>query len=128
MKETKPAARRQLWISALFILMGIAVFMLVFYLYRHTFSRQRWLADPPYRRYMLADLERRHPMVGMSMEEVSALLGGEDSSQSSFKLSGKTYPPETTLVYYVGTDRLEEMWLILSFEDGICTAITVDVT
>ena len=128
MTENAPKGRRQLLIILLFVLLGIMIFMLVFHLYRHTFSRQRWLEEPLYRRYMLDNLERRYGLTGKTMEEVVALLGEEDSQQSSFKLSDAVYPPETTLVYYIGEDYLEDLWLILSFEDGVCVSHTVDVT
>ena len=129
MEEGKPG-RRQLRIILLFILIGIGVFMLVFHLHRHTFARQRWIDEPEFRRYMLKNLERRYPLTGMTEEEVTALLGSEDSQQSSFKLSGSgtTYPPETTLVYYIGKDHMDDLWLILSFEDGVCVSYTVDIT
>ena len=128
--ENVPKNRRQLLVILLFILMGIAVFMLAFHLYRHTFSRQRWLAEPEFRQYMLKNLERRYGLAGMREEEVLALLGEEDSQQSSFKLSGTgtVYPPETTLVYYIGADGLEDLWFILSFASGVCTGYTVDIT
>ena len=126
MKEKEPGKKRQLGIILLFILAGIILFMLVFQLYRHTFSRQRWLDEPLYRQYMLSSLEKRHPLVGMTMEEAVALLGEEDSRQSTFKRSDAAYPPETTLVYYLGTESADDLWLILSFEDGVCASYKVD--
>ena len=128
MEDREPKGRRQLPVILLSVLAGILLFMLVFHLHRHTFSRQRWLDEPKYRKYMLSNLERRHPFDGMTMEEITALLGSEDSRQSSFKLSGTTYPPETTLVYYIGKDYADDLWLILSFEDGVCVSHTVDIT
>ena len=76
------------------------------------------------------DIYAHYTYTGMTEEEVTALVGSEDSQQSSFKLSGSgtTYPPETTLVYYIGKDHVDELWLILSFEDGICVSYTVDIT
>lgn len=128
MAEKGKQGRRQLGIILLCVLAGILLFMLVFHLHRHTFSQERWLDEPRYRKYMLDNLERRYPLIGMTMEEVTALLGGEDSQQTSFKRSGEVYPPEETLVYYIGVDYMEELWLILSFADGQCVSYTVDVT
>ena len=116
MTDKEPNKKRQLAVILLCILAGIILFMLVFQLYRHTFSRQRWLDEPLYRHYMLNSLEKRHPLVGMTMEEAVALLGNEDSQQSTFKMSDAEYPPETTLVYYLGKDFVDDLWLILSFE------------
>ena len=128
MKEKEPSKRRQLGIILLCILAGIILFMLVFHVYRHTFSTRRWMAEPLYRHDMLESLEKRHPLMGMTMEEAVALLGNEDSQQSTFKLSSKVYPPETTLVYYIGKDLMDDLWLILSFEDGKCVFYTVEIT
>ena len=128
MTDKEPNKKRQLAVILLCILAGIILFMLAFQLYRHTFSRQRWLDEPLYRHYMLNSLEKRHPLVGMTMEEAVALLGNEDSQQSTFKMSDAEYPPETTLVYYLGKDFVDDLWLILSFEDGVCVSYTVDVT
>ena len=128
MTESGKTGRRQLGIILLFILMGMLLFMLVFHLYRHTFSRQRWLEEPLYRKYMLDNLEKRYVLTGMTMEGITALLGSEDSEQSSFKRTDAVYPPETTLVYYIGEDDMEDLWLILSFENNICVSYTVDVT
>ena len=88
MKEKEPGKKRQLGIILLFILAGIILFMLAFQLYRHTFSRQKWLDEPLYRHDMLVSLEQRHPLVGMTMEEAVALLGEEDSQKSSFSPRG----------------------------------------
>ena len=127
--DNAPKGKRQLGIILLCILVGIGIFMLCFSLYRHTFSRQRWTAEPEYRRYMLASLERRHPLVGMTEEEVTALLGNEDGGQSGFSPGGGAVcPPETGLVYYIGGKSGEDLWFILSFENGVCTGYTVETT
>ena len=129
MKENAPKGRRQLLIILLFILLGILIFMLVFHLYRHTFSRQRWMEEPLYRRYMLADLGRRYTLTDMTMEEAAALLGEEDSQQSSFSpRGGAVYPPETSLVYFIGRKSGEDLWFILSFENGVCVSYAVETT
>ena len=116
MTDKEPNKKRQLAVILLCILAGIILFMLAFQLYRHTFSRQKWLDEPLYRHDMLVSLEKIHPLVGMTMEEAVALLGNEDSQQSTFKMSDAEYPPETTLVYYLGKDFVDDLWLILSFE------------
>lgn len=65
----------------------------------------------------------------MSEADVVALLGAEDGGgQTSFKLSDKNYPPETTLVYCLGVDYMDDMWLIISISDGIVTEYLIDVT
>ncbi len=127
MTENAPKGRRQLLIILLFILAGILIFMLAFHLYRHTFSRQRWITEPEYRRYMLENLDRRYGLVGMTEAEAVALLGEEDSQRSSFSpQGGAVYPPDTSLVYYVGSKNGEELWFILSFENGVCVSHAVE--
>ena len=127
MTESGRTGKRQLPIILLCILAGIILFMLVFQLYRHTFSRQRWLYEPLYRHYMLVSLEKRHPLVGMTMEEAVALLGEEDSQRSSFSpRGGAVYPPETSLVYYIGRKNGQELWFILSFDKGVCVSHAVE--
>ena len=128
MKDKEPGKKRQLVVVILlFILAGIILFMLAFQLYRHTFSRQKWLDEPLYRHDMLVSLEKRHPLVGMTMEEAVALLGEEDSQKNSFSpRGGAVYPPETSLVYYIGRKNGQELWFILSFDQGVCVSHAVE--
>ena len=127
MTDKEPSKKRQLGVILLCILAGIILFMLAFHLYRHTFARKRWLDEPLYRHYMLNSLDRRHPLMGMTMEEAVALLGEEDSQRSSFlPRGGAVYPPETSLVYYIGRKYGEELWFILSFDKGVCVSYAVE--
>ena len=67
--------------------------------------------------------------VGMEERQVIEILGEEDSNELSWlKRNGKNFPPETTLVYYLGVDLMDDSWLILSMEEGIVTEIFIDVT
>lgn len=36
--------------------------------------------------------------------------------------------PEITLVYYIGVDLMDDVWLIISLENGVVTGYTFDVT
>ena len=47
---------------------------------------------------------------------------------ASFKLSDKNYPPESTLVYHLGVEYMDNMWLIISISDGIVAEYLIDVT
>ncbi len=99
------------------------------YRYQHTFSQEKWLSNADGRYMIVADMLEKHPLTGMSEADVIALLGKEDGDgPASFKLSDKNYPPETTLVYHLGVDDMDDMWLIISISDGIVTEYLIDVT
>lgn len=99
------------------------------YRYQHTFSQEKWLSNASERYMIVDDMHEKHPLIGISEDNVIALLGAEDGDgQSSFKLSDKNYPPETTLVYYLGVDYMDDMWLIISTDNGTVTEYCIDVT
>ena len=56
------------------------------------------------------------------------MLGEEDSDRSSFKITRKKFPPDTTLVYYLGVDFMDARWLIISLADGIVYEYCIDVS
>ena len=91
------------------------------YVEKHTFSSERWKENEDVRKYMITDLLKKHPLVGMSEDEVLSLLGPQaekGSQQATFKGDRTYYPPESTLVYYIGQDLLEGRWLVLPIKDG----------
>lgn len=128
--EAKRAKRRIIIAFSIlvFILLIIAAAFCV-YRYQHTFSQEKWLADADGRFRLVDDMLEKHPLIGMSEADVIALLGAEDGGgPASFKLSDKNYPPETTLVYHLGVEYIDNMWLIISISDGIVTEYLIDVT
>ena len=61
--------------------------------------------------------------------DVIQILGEEDScEQTSFKISRKYFPPDSTLVYYLGVDFMDNNWLILSVDDGTVVEYCLDVS
>lgn len=128
--EAKRAKRRIIIAFSVLvcILLVIAVIFFV-YRYQHTFSQEKWLSNAA-ERYMIVDsMLEKHPLIGMSEADVIALLGTEDGDgQSSFKLSREYFPPESTLVYYLGVDYMDDMWLVISTDEGVVTEYCVDVT
>ena len=128
--EAKRAKRRIIIaFSVLIAVLLIIAAAFCVYRYQHTFSQEKWLADADGRFRLVDDILEKHPLTGMSEADVIALLGAEDGGgQTSFKLSDKNYPPETTLVYYLGVDYMDDMWLIISISDGIVTEYLIDVT
>lgn len=131
--QLKERARRdKMWMA---VATGLFVFILAavllcfgLYIYRHTFTVEKWNADKESRNKIVADMLDQYPLVGMSEAEIIALLGDEDSQQSSFKITREHFPPETTLVYYLGVDYMDNCWLIISLEDGIAVSYCIDVT
>lgn len=99
------------------------------YRYQHTFSQEKWLSNADGRYMIVADMLEKHPLTGMSEADVIALLGSEDGGgPASFKLSREHFPPESTLVYHLGVEYMDNMWLIISISDGIVTEYLIDVT
>lgn len=128
--EAKRAKRRIIIaFSVLIAVLLIIAAAFCVYRYQHTFSQEKWLSNADGRYMIVADMLEKHPLTGMSEADVIALLGKEDGDgPASFKLSDKNYPPETTLVYCLGVDYMDDMWLIISINDGIVTEYLIDVT
>ena len=115
--------------SVLIAVLLIIAAAICVYSYQHTFSQEKWLSNADGRYMIVADMLEKHPLTGMSEADVIALLGKEDGDgPASFKLSDKNYPPETTLVYHLGVEYIDNMWLIISISDGIVTEYLIDVT
>ena len=66
---------------------------------------------------------------GLAIGIAVALLGPEDGpEQTSFKGDRTYYPPEDTLVYYLGVDMMDGVWLVISQEDGVVTGCATGMT
>ena len=130
MENEAKRAKRGIIIAFSVLVCILLVIAVIFFMYRsqHTFSQEKWLSNAS-ERYMIVDMLEKHPLIGISEDNVIALLGAEDGDgQSSFKLSDKNYPPETTLVYYLGVEYMDYMWLIISTDNGTVTEYCIDVT
>ena len=92
---------------------------------RHRFSREKWLQDPENRTRIVDDLLAHYELVGMTGEEVLALLGDHDNEAGYFQ-------QEERLDYWLGPERgfmrIDSEWLILDFADEVVTGwfITTD--
>lgn len=128
--EVKRAKRRIIIaFSVLIAVLLIIAAAFCVYRYQHTFSQEKWLADADERYKLVDSMLEKHPLIGMSEADVIALLGNEDGDgPASFKLSREHFPPESTLVYHLGVEYIDSMWLIISISDGIVTEYLIDVT
>ncbi len=88
----------------------------------HTFSTSKWLDDPEKRTAIVDDLLKKHELVGMTEEEVIALLGENNNNYGAFNADDR-------YVYYMGPDRafgIDCEWLILDFTDGIVSKTFIE--
>ena len=132
--EHRKAARRakrnnQIIFAVLTCLLLIVVFALCVIKYQHTFSKSKWEASKGDRYKIVNDMLDSYQLIGMSESDVIQLLGEEDSNeQTSFKISKQYFPPDSTLVYYLGVDFVDDNWLILSINGDVVTEYYLDVT
>lgn len=129
----KQALRAKKWNILIFCIFAVMSAILIIALcvlkYQHTFSRLKWDTNKENRYKFVNDMLQQNHLVGMTELEVIELLGDEDSSgQTSFKMSRDYFPPESTLVYYLGVDFMDSNWLIISLQNGIVTDYCIDVT
>lgn len=131
MENEAKRAKRGIIIAFSVLVCILLVIAVIFFMYRsqHTFSQEKWLSNASERYMIVDDMLEKHPLIGISEDNVIALLGAEDGDgQSSFKLSRDYFPPESTLVYYLGVDYMDDMWLIISTDNGTVTEYCIDVT
>lgn len=131
MENEAKRAKRGIIIAFSVLVCILLVIAVIFFMYRsqHTFSQEKWLSNASERYMIVDDMLEKHPLIGISEDNVIALLGAEDGDgQSSFKLSRDYFPPESTLVYYLGVDYMDDMWLIISTDNGTVTEYLIDVT
>ena len=131
MENESKRAKRGIIIAFSVLVCILLVIAVIFFMYRsqHTFSQEKWLSNASERYMIVDDMLEKHPLIGISEDNVIALLGAEDGDgQSSFKLSRDYFPPESTLVYYLGVEYMDDMWLIISTDNGTVTEYCIDVT
>ena len=83
---------------------------------RRSFRTEKWISDPENRTRIVDDLLSDYELVGMTEEEIRALLGGHDNESGYFL-------KEDRLVYWLGPERgwisIDSEWLVLDFADGV---------
>ena len=108
------------------VLAIISVTML--YKYKHTFTINKWSANIEDRHKIVSNMTKKYDIIGMREQDIIKLLGKEDSEKSSFKISTEIFPPDTTLVYYLGVDYMDDEWLIISIQNGVAVSYCIDIT
>lgn len=131
-KQMKKAKSWNTIILSIFAMMAIT-FLIFFsiFRYQHTFTTQKWIKAPEDRTKIVVDLLNKHKLVGMTEAEIISLLGEEDSyanTKTSFKISRTYFEPESTIVYYLGVDYMDDNWLIISLDKGIVSGYRIDAT
>ena len=111
--------RRIRRISYLILAVIILVFCLVggalcWHTYWSHFSPEKWADHPDRRASMTEDLLEKHPLEGMTEDEVTTLLGENDNDRGYFV-------EEDRSVYWLGDRRtaIDSEWLLIDFENGV---------
>lgn len=136
MKEStarKDTGKAKRWNTVIFGIFAVLLIVLLaavcVFKYQHTYSPAKWAGYKETRYKIVNNMLARNQLVGMTEADVIQLLGREDSAdQTSFKMSRKYFPPESTLVYYLGVDYIDNNWLVISLDGGIVTEYCIDVT
>lgn len=131
----KQVQRAKMWNTIIFSLIAVIVIAVLIgfgiYRYQHTFTAKKWLDAPNARTKIVADLFKKHELIGMTEEEIISLLGEEEhyaNTKTSFKISNTYFDPENTIVYHLGVDYMDDVWLIISLTNGIVSSYCIDVT
>ena len=107
-------------ITLLLILFTLLVYSFI-YNYQHTFSTEKWVNHPTWRAEMLNDLLTRYELIGNDclFDSVEPI---------TFKLSKVELDPSDVLLYYIGEDYMEDVWLIICLERNTVNNYFFDVT
>lgn len=129
-KEINKAKKWNIVIISVFaVIFGIIIIGVSVFKYQHTYSRFKWDTNKEKRYKIVGDMLKQNQLVGMTELDVIQLLGNEDNNdQISFKISKDYFPPELTLVYYLGVDFMDINWLVISLDNGIVTDYCIDVS
>ncbi|SMC56276.1 hypothetical protein [Papillibacter cinnamivorans] len=106
--------------AALFAAAAIGWFV---YRHQHTFTQEKWMNRPEHRVDIVDDMLAKYRVIGMTEEEITALLGGDDGKYARYS------PEEDSIVYYLGPERglfsIDSEWLVITFRSGAVSDYTV---
>ena len=72
-------------------------------------------------------LVEKAELIGKTEDEIVSLLG-EGAPQRSFKIGNADYTGQDILVYYLGADILDSLWMIIIFDGGVAVDIEYNIT
>lgn len=111
---------------------AVAVIICVFvgiYLYTNSlgYLLSKWHANENDRIRTGYKLVEKAELIGKTEDEIVALLG-EGSGQRSFKIGNDDYANEDVLVYYLGVDFMDALWMIILFDGGVAVDIEYNIS
>ena len=111
---------------------AVAVIICVFvgiYLYTNSlgYLLSEWHANENDRIRTGYKLAQKAELIGKTEDEIVALLG-EGSGQRSFKIGNDDYANEDVLVYYLGVDFMDGLWMIILFDGGVAVDVEYNLT
>ena len=85
MENEAKRAKRGIIIAFSVLVCILLVIAVIFFMYRsqHTFSQGKWLSNASERYMIVDDMLEKHPLIGISEDNVIALLGAEDGDGQS---------------------------------------------
>lgn len=103
----------------------LTIVLLLFYNnYTHTFSQKKWAENPKERYKITSDLLENYNIIGLKKYELIELLGDDyikNVNYFSEKIYNKPFDLNNNVVYYIGNDILEAMYIIFHMENDIVT-------
>lgn len=123
-KRTKKEKLINYFCLGVFVLIAISVLMLLFdWNERHSFTQAKWREDIEVRSLIVDDLLNDYELIGMTKQEIEALLGNNNNDYGYFNW-------ENRYVYCLGGARtiIDSEWLLIDFEDDVVVnyEITMD--
>ncbi len=114
------------------VVIAVAIVICVFagiYLYTNSlgYLLSEWHENESDRIRTGYKLVEKAELIGKTEDEIVSLLG-EDSGQRSFKIGNDDYANEDVLVYYLGVDFMDALWMIILFDGGVAVDIEYDIT
>lgn len=131
-KEIRKAKRWNICIFSFFCTLLLLILgSFAFYRYNHSFTPEKWIDSPNDRGKLVDDMIHQYGIIGMSETEVVDLLGEEDQKgckQATFKNHRTYYPPDSNMVYFLGVDYVDGVWLVISLDHGVICDYCFGVT
>ena len=114
------------------VVVAVAVIICVFvgiYLYTNSlgYLLSKWHANENDRIRTGYKLVEKAELIGKNKDEIVSLLG-EGSGQRSFKIGNDDYANEDVLVYYLGADILDSLWMIILFDGDAAVDIEYNIS